>query len=122
MSIALTTGLVSALFVAAGMVCIGIFAVAWRRDLATALAGIPLMFGGAGIAFVAVARFSARAAAAVQPANSPRVITGVSGPPIGQEFAVLIAIASLATVAIGVALAARAGRIHGHGSSQEPTR
>lgn len=104
------TGLVQALFVAAGTVSIGIFAVAWRRDHSAAVAGIPLIFAGAGIAFVAVARFSSRAAAAIQPANSPRIVIGVSGPPIGQEVAVLLAIAALAAVAIGVALAARAGR------------
>ena len=107
------TGLVQVLFVAAGMVAIGIFAVAWRRDLAAAIAGIPLIFGGAGIAFVGVARFAARAAAAVQPANSPRIVVGVSGPPLGQEAAVLMAIAALAAVAFGVALAARADRAHG---------
>jgi NADH:ubiquinone oxidoreductase subunit K len=111
-------GLVSVLFVAAGLLSVGIFAVAWRRDLASALAGIPLMFGGAGIAFVGVARFAARAAAQVQPANGPRVIVGVSGPPVGQELAVVIAIVSLAAVALGVALAARASR----SSTQESSR
>ena len=114
------TGLVQALFVAAGIVSIGTFAVAWRRDQAAALAGVPLIFAGAGIAFVAVARFSARAAAAIQPANSPRIVIGVSGPPLGQEVAVLVAIAALAAVAIGVALAARAGRAQG--SPQESSR
>jgi NADH-ubiquinone/plastoquinone oxidoreductase subunit 4L len=114
------TGLVQVLFVAAGMVSIGIFAVAWRRDLAAAVAGIPLIFGGAGIAFVGVARFSARAAAAIQPANSPRIVIGVSGPPLGQEVAVLIAIAALAGVALGVALAARAGRAPGSQSGSQP--
>jgi NADH-ubiquinone/plastoquinone oxidoreductase subunit 4L len=112
----LTPGLIAVLFVAAGMVAIGFCTVAWRRDHAAALAGIPLMFGGAGIAFVGVARFAARASAAVQPANSPRIVVGVSGPPLGQEAAVLIAIAALASVAIGVALAARASR-----SSQQET-
>ena len=61
----LNAGLVSVLFVAAGMLSIGVLALAWRGNLASALAGIPLMFGGAGIAFVGVARFSARAAAQV---------------------------------------------------------
>ena len=114
------TGLVQALFVAAGMVSIGTFTVAWRRDQAAALAGIPLIFGGAGTAFVAVARFSSRAAAAIQPANSPRIVLGVSGAPLGQEAAVLIAIAALAAVAVGVALAARAGRAQT--SPQESSR
>ena len=49
----LTTGLVSVLFVAASLLSIGIFAAVWRRNLASALTGIPLMFGGAGIAFSA---------------------------------------------------------------------
>lgn len=114
------TGLVQVLFVAAGMLSIGIFAVAWRRDLAAAIGGIPLIFGGAGVAFVGVARFSARAAAAVQPANTPRIVVGVSGAPLGQEVAVLLAIAALAGVALGVALAARAGRTQG--SPQESPR
>ena len=113
------SSLVAVLFVAAGMVSIGFFAVVWRRDHAAALYGIPLMFGGAGIAFAGVARFSARAAAAIQPANSPRIVVGVSGPPLGQEVAVLIAIAALAAVAIGVALASRASR---SAQSQETPR
>jgi len=57
-------------------------------------------------------------AAQVQPANGPRVIIGVSGPPVGQEIAVLVAIVSLAVVALGLALAARAGR----SSTQESPR
>lgn len=113
-------GMVQVLFVAAAMVAIGLFAIAWRRDLAAAIAGVPLLFGGAGIAFVGVARFSARAAAAVQPAGSPRIVTAVSGPPLGQEVAVLLAIVAVAAVALGVALAARAGR--GHGPAQETSR
>lgn len=115
----LTPGLVAVLFVAAGVLSIGFLTVVWRRDHSAALAGIPLMFGGAGIAFVGVARFAARAAAAIQPANTPRIVVGVSGPPIGQEVAVLIAIAALASVAVGVALAGRASATR---SSQETSR
>src|SRR5260221_13682856 len=99
----MTAGLVSVLFVAVGLLSIGIFAVAWRRNLASALAGIPLMFGGAGGAFVGGARFSARAAGQIPPANGPRVITGVSGPPVGQEDAVLVPTGSLGVAAPGVA-------------------
>jgi NADH:ubiquinone oxidoreductase subunit K len=89
----MTAGLVSVLFVCAALVAAGAFIAAWRRDLAAALAGVPLMFGGAGAAFVAVSRFAAR-----------------SGPPaLGQEAAVLIAVAALAAVALGVALAGREG-------------
>src|SRR5260370_38963799 len=98
----LTTSLVSVLFVAAGLLSIGIFAVAWRRNLASALAGIPLMFGGAGIAFVGVARFSARAAAQGQPAHGPRVILGGSGPPAGPEIPGLTALVAPGARPLGV--------------------
>src|SRR5690348_10151301 len=106
----MTVGLVSVLFVAAGMISVGAFAAAWRRDATAALAGIPLMFGGAGIAFAGVARFAARAAAAA-PSPTTQVVVSVSGPPLGQAAAVLIAIAALALVAMGVGLAARAARL-----------
>lgn len=112
-------GLASVLFIAAAMVAVGAFATAWRRDAIAALAGIPLMFGGAGIAFAGVARFAARATAAVQ-APTTQVVVSVSGPPLGQAAAVLIAIAALALVAMGVGLAARAARIQG--TRQEASR
>jgi NADH:ubiquinone oxidoreductase subunit K len=83
--------LVTVLFVAAGMVAVGAFVAVWKRDLTHALAGLPLMFGGAGTAFVGVARFGAVA--------SPQVF--------GQEVAVLLSIAGLAAVALGVGLAGR---------------
>lgn len=105
----MSTGLVAVLFVAAALVAAGAFAAAWRRDAVVALGGIPLMFGGAGIAFVGVARFSTRAAAAVQ-APTTRIVVSVSGPPLGQEVAVLLAIVALAMVALGIGLAGRAGR------------
>jgi NADH:ubiquinone oxidoreductase subunit K len=114
-----TVGLASVLFVAAAMVAVGAFATAWRRDATAALAGIPLMFGGAGIAFAGVARFSSRAAAAVQP-PSTQIVVSVSGPPLGQEAAVLIAIAALALVAMGIGLASRAARIQA--TRQEASR
>jgi len=114
-----TVNLVSVLFVAAAMVAVGAFAAAWRRDATAALAGIPLMFGGAGIAFAGVARFASRAAAAVQP-PSTQIVVSVSGAPLGQEAAVLIAIAALALVAMGIGLAARAARLQA--TRQEPSR
>ena len=83
--------MVAILFVAAALVAIGAFAAAWRRDLTAAIGGIPLMFAGAGVAFVGVARFGA--------AGGPQLF--------GQEFAVLLAIASLALVAMGVGMAGR---------------
>lgn len=111
--------LVSVLFVAAAMISIGAFAAAWRRDATAALAGVPLMFAGAAIAFVGVARFAARANAA-SPSPAAQVVVSVSGPPVGQEAAVLIAIAALALVAMGVGLAARAARMQG--TRQEGSR
>jgi NADH:ubiquinone oxidoreductase subunit K len=86
-----TVSLVSVLFVAAGLTAAGAFIAAWRRDLTSALTGLPVMFAGAGIAFAGVARFGA---------------TGAT-PLIGQEVAALLAIATLAAVALGVGLAGR---------------
>lgn len=87
----MTVTLVTSLFVATALVAAGAFAAAWRRDLAAALAGVPLMFGGAGVAFEGVARFSA--------AGGPELV--------GQEVAVLLAVAALALVALGVGIAGR---------------
>ena len=89
----MSVGLVSVLFVAAGLVAIGALVAVWRRDLTHALAGLPLMFAGAGTAFAGVSRFAA-----------------VSGPQhLGQEVAVLLSVAALASVALGVGLAGREG-------------
>lgn len=85
--------LVGALFVAAGLVGAGAFTAAWRRDLTAALAGIPLMFAGAGVAFAAIARFAA--------AGGPQLF--------GQEFAILLAVAAAALVALGLGIAGREG-------------
>lgn len=89
----MTVTLVAVLFVAAGLVAIGALAATWRKDLTAALAGIPLMLGGAGVAFIGVARFSA--------AGGPELI--------GQEAAVLFAVTALALVALGVGIAGREG-------------
>ena len=99
---------VSVLFVAAALIAAGVFTATWRRDAMTAVAGIPLMLGGAGVALVGVTRFAARASAAVQ-TPSP-IVVNVSGPPFGQEAAVLAAVVALALVALGVGIAARAAR------------
>jgi hypothetical protein len=88
-----SASLVSVLFVATAMVAAGAFAAAWRRDLTAALAGIPLIFGGAGVAFAGVARFAA--------AGGPHLL--------GQEAAILLAVAALALVALGVGIAGREG-------------
>jgi multisubunit Na+/H+ antiporter MnhC subunit len=87
----MNAGLVSVFFVAVGLVAVGAFVVAWKRDLTAALAGLPLMFGGAGVAFAGVTRFAA---------------TG-GGPLVGQEIAALLAVAALALVALGVGISGR---------------
>jgi NADH:ubiquinone oxidoreductase subunit K len=87
----MTPGLVAVLFVAVALVAMGAFVAAWRRDLAAALAGLPLMFGGAGVAFAGVSRFAGAGAA----------------PLAGQEMAALLAVAALALVALGVGIAGR---------------
>ena len=87
----MTAGLVATFFVAAGLVGVGAFTAVWRRDLTAALASIPLMFAGAGVAFAGVARFAA--------AGGPQLF--------GQEFAVILAIAATALVALGLGIAGR---------------
>jgi len=88
-----TISLVAVFFVAAGLIAAGAFAAAWRRDVTAALAGVPLMFAGAGVAFAGVARFAA--------AGGPQLF--------GQEFAVVLAIAATALVALGLGIAGREG-------------
>lgn len=85
--------LVPVLFIAAAMVAVGAFVAGWRRDLTAALSAVPLLLGGAGVALVGVARFAA--------SGGPQLV--------GQEFAVLLAVASLALVALGVGIAGREG-------------
>lgn len=90
----MTFGLVAVLVVAAALVAAGAFTAAWRRDLTAALAGIPLMFAGAGVAFVGVARFA--------------TTSGPGGQQLfGQGFSVALAIAALALVALGIGVAGR---------------
>jgi NADH:ubiquinone oxidoreductase subunit K len=116
-----TAGLVAVLFVAAALAATGVLVIAWRRDVIASIAGIPLLFGGAGIAFVGVARFSARATAAAVQTPTRGVVVSVSGPPLGQEAAVLIAVAALAFVALAIALAGRVERAQG-GPGAGPTQ
>ncbi len=89
----MSPGLVAVLFVAAALVAVGVFTAAWRRDVTAALGGIPLILGGAGVAFAGVARFAA--------AGGPHLF--------GQEFAVLLAIAAIALLALGLGIAGREG-------------
>ena len=91
----MSAGLVSVLFVATALVGIGAFVAVWRRDLTHALAGIPLMFAGAGTAFAGVSLFAAA------PAGSSQLL--------GQEMAALLSVAALAAVTLGIGLAGRVG-------------
>jgi NADH:ubiquinone oxidoreductase subunit K len=91
-----TPGLTTVLIVAVALVALGAFVATWRRDLTVALAGIPLMFAGAGAAFAGVSRFAAA------PARGGQLL--------GQEVAVLLSVAALAAVVIGLGLAGREGR------------
>jgi NADH:ubiquinone oxidoreductase subunit K len=88
-----TAGLIAVFFVAAGLLALGVFAAVWRRDLTAALAGVPLMFAGAGVAFVGISRFAA--------AGGPELA--------GQELAILLALTSVALVAVGLGIAGREG-------------
>lgn len=92
----MTPGLATVLIVAVALVALGAFVATWRRDLTVALAGIPLMFAGAGAAFAGVSRFAAA------PARGGQLL--------GQEVAVLLSVAALAAVVIGLGLAGREGR------------
>jgi NADH:ubiquinone oxidoreductase subunit K len=87
----MSAGLVSVLFVASALVAVGAFAAVWKRDLTAALGGLPLMFGGAGVAFAGVARFA----------------DATGSPVLGQGFAVLLSIVALGAVVLGVGLAGR---------------
>jgi multisubunit Na+/H+ antiporter MnhC subunit len=87
----MSAGLVAVLFVAAALVAVGAFVATWKRDMTAALTGLPLMFGGAGVAFAGASRFAAAGGA----------------PLFGQEMAALLAVAALALVALGVGIAGR---------------
>ena len=87
----MNASLVSILFVGVALVAVGAFVATWKRDLTAALAGLPLMFGGAGVVFAGAAQFSA--------AGDPKIF--------GQEVAALLAVAALALVALGVGIAGR---------------
>lgn len=89
----MTVDLVAVMFVASALVACGAFAAARRRDLTAALAGVPVVFAGAGVAFAGVARFSA--------AGGPGLV--------GQEVAIFVAVTALALVGLGVGIAGREG-------------
>jgi len=87
----MTVTLVAVFFVAGALIAVGAFTAAWRRDATGAVAAIPVMLAGAGIAFAGVERFAA--------AGGVRLA--------GQELAVLLAIAAAAMVALGLGIAGR---------------
>lgn len=89
----MTVSLVAVFFVAAATTGIGAFAAAWRRDAVAAVAAVPVMFAGAGLAFAGVERFAAAGGSHV----------------VGQELAVLLAVAAAALVALGLGIAGREG-------------
>jgi NADH:ubiquinone oxidoreductase subunit K len=84
-------GLLPVFLVAAGLVAIGVFAAAYRRDFGAALVSLPLLGSGTALAMAAATRFGAR----------------LSDPMSGQEFAIVIMIATLAGVLLGVGLLGR---------------
>ena len=84
----MSAGLVHFLFLGAFLFAAGALAVARQRSFAGAVAGLPLMFGGAGLDLVAVSRFA----------------TAASDQLAGQAFAVLLAAVALAFVGVGAAL------------------
>jgi NADH:ubiquinone oxidoreductase subunit K len=87
----MTVSFVSVLFVASALIAVGAFVAAWRRELTSALAGVPVMLAGAGTAFAGISRFASTEDAQL----------------IGQEMAVLLAIVALAAVALGIGIAGR---------------
>lgn len=89
----MTVTSVAVFFVAAALIAVGAFAAAWRRDVTAAVAGIPVMFAGTGLAFAGIERFAAAGGAR----------------DVGQELAVLIALAAVALVALGLGIAGREG-------------
>ncbi len=102
----MTVTLVGALFVASALFCSGLLAAAWRRDIAGALSGIPAMGAGGAVAAAAASRFA--------PSNQV--------PAAGQEMAVAVAVATLALVAVGAALAAPVQGRAGPAASAEERR
>jgi hypothetical protein len=84
-------GLLPVFLVAAGLVATGIFAAAYRRDFGGALVALPLLGSGTALAMAGATRLGAR----------------FSDPMSGQEFAIVIMIATLAGVLLGVGLLGR---------------
>ena len=82
-------GITHFFFVGAFLYAAGSFLLARRGSFAAALAGVPLLLGGAVLDLVAASRFS-----------------GSSHDQLaGQEFAIVVALIALAFVGVGVAIA-----------------
>ena len=84
----MSAGIVHFLFLGGFLFAAGAMAMARQRGFAGALAGLPLMFGGAALDLVAGSRFA----------------TSVKDQLAGQEFAVLLTVMTVAYVAVGAAL------------------
>jgi NADH:ubiquinone oxidoreductase subunit K len=84
----MSVGIVHFLFVGGFLFAAGALAAARQRSFSGALAGLPLMLGGAGLDLVAGSRFATTSADQLA----------------GQGFAVLLAALTLAFVAAGVAV------------------
>jgi NADH:ubiquinone oxidoreductase subunit K len=85
----MSAGIVHFLFIGAFLFAAGAFLVARRSSYSAALAGVPLLLGGAGLDLTATSRFAASSA----------------DPVGGQEFAIVVAAFTLAFVALGAMLA-----------------
>lgn len=85
----MSVGIVHFLFVGAFLFAAGTFLVARRQSPGAALAGIPLLLGGAGLDLVATSRFAASSQDQVG----------------AQEFAIVVACFTVAFVGLGVLLA-----------------
>ena len=85
----MTVGVVHFLFVGAFLFAAGAFVAARRPSLRAALAGVPLLLGGAGLDLVAADRFTA----------------SFRDPVGGQGFAIAVALMALAFVGLGSVLA-----------------
>lgn len=87
--------LVAALFVGAAVASVGLLGATWRRDLAGAVAGVPVLAAGCAIAAAGVARYA----------------TSLRLPAVGQEFAVVLALAGFAFVVLATPLLAARARV-----------
>jgi NADH:ubiquinone oxidoreductase subunit K len=85
----MSVGIVHFLFVGAFLFAAGAFVVARGRSYGAALAGVPLLLGGAGLDLSATSRFAASSSDQVG----------------GQEFAIVVSAFTFGFVALGALLA-----------------